>query len=67
MITIIVDNYEKQKFIYTMPDTAIIDMISENILNINGEPIKTGLCIDVSCAAGIELKKEEVRECEDYR
>ena len=67
MITITVDNYEKQKFIYTMPDTAIIDMVSENVLNTNGDSIKTGLFIDVVCAAGIKLKKEEVGECENYR
>ena len=60
MITIIVDNYEKQKFIYTMPDTATIEMISENTLTANGELFKTGLCINVSCAAGIKLEKEEI-------
>ena len=60
MITITLDNYEGQKYTYTMPDTATIEMISENILQSNGEIAKIGLSIDVSCAAGIKLEKEDI-------
>lgn len=60
MITITIDNYEKQKFTYTMPDTAIVDIMSENVFNINGETTKTRLYIDIVCAAGIKLEKEEI-------
>lgn len=60
MITIIVDNYEGQKFTYTMSDTATIEMVSENVLLTNGELLKTGLTIDADCAAGIRLKKEDI-------
>lgn len=58
MITIIVDSYHGQKYTYTMPDTATIEIVSENALTPNGELFKTGLCIGIDCAAGIETKKE---------
>lgn len=58
MITIIVDNYRGQKYTYTMPDTATIEIVSENTFTANGELFKTGLCIGIDCAAGIETKKE---------
>ena len=60
MITITIDNYKKQKFTYTMPDTATVEIVSENTLTANDELFKTGLCIDVVCAAGIKLEKEEI-------
>lgn len=60
MITIIVDNYKGQKYTYTMPDTATIEMMSENKFSENGKLIKTGLAIGVDCAAGIRLEKEEI-------
>ena len=60
MITIIVDSYHGQKYTYTMPDTATIEMVSENTLTANDELFKTGLCIGVDCAAGIKLEKEEI-------
>lgn len=62
MITIIIDNYKGQKITYTMPDTAVIEMISENVLNINKNPIKTGLRISVDCAAGIETEREDLTD-----
>lgn len=62
MITIIVDNYQGQKYTYTMPDTATIEMVSENVFTIDGELIKIGLSIDVDCAAGIRLKKEDLTD-----
>lgn len=58
MITIIINNYKGYKYTYTMPDTATIEMVSENTLTANDELFKTGLCIGVDCAAGIETKKE---------
>lgn len=60
MITIIIDNYKGQKYTYTMPDTATIEMISENAFLANGELFKTGLAIGVDCSAGIRLKKEDI-------
>ena len=59
MITIIIDNYKGQKYTYTMPDTAVIEMISENAFLTNGKLLKTGLTIGVDCAAGIKLEREE--------
>ena len=60
MITITIDNYEKQKYIYVMPDTATVEIISENTLLTNGDVLRTGLAIGVDCAAGIRLKKEDI-------
>lgn len=59
MITIIVDNYKGQKYTYTMPDTAVVEMTSENSFLANGELFRTGLAIGVDCAAGIKLEREE--------
>ncbi len=59
MITIIIDNYKGQKYTYTMPDTAIVEMTSENSFLPNGELLRTGLAIGVDCAAGIKLEREE--------
>lgn len=61
MIVIIIDNYKGQKYTYTMPDTATVEMISENKFSENGELVKTGLTIGVDCAAGIRLKKEDIK------
>lgn len=58
MITITIDDYKGQKFTYTMPDTATIEIVSENKLSESGKLIKTGLYIDVDCTGGIESKKE---------
>ena len=60
MITITLDNYEGQKYTYTMPDTATIEIISENSFQPNDELFRTGLCIGVDCAAGIKLEKEDI-------
>ena len=60
MITITIDNYKGQKYTYTMPDTATVEITSENAFLPNGELLRTGLAIGVDCAAGIRLKKEEI-------
>lgn len=60
MITIIVDNYEGQKFTYTMPDTATVDIVSENFFLADGELFKTGLAIEVNCADGIKVEREDL-------
>ena len=59
MITIIIDNYKGQKYTYTMPDTAVVEMTSENRFLANGELLRTGFAIGVDCAAGIKLEREE--------
>lgn len=60
MITIIVDNYKGQRFNYTMPDIATIEMVSENRLSENGKLIKTNLNIDIYCPTGINLERKEI-------
>lgn len=60
MITITIDNYEGQKYIYTMPDTATVEITSENIFLTSGELLKTGLTIEVNCITGIKLEKEDL-------
>ncbi len=60
MITITIDNYKGKKYTCTMPDTATIEITSENVFLTNGELLKTGLTIDANCAAGIRLKKEDI-------
>lgn len=62
MITIIINNYKGQKFTYTMPETAIIEITSENIVIENNELFKTGLTIEVDCEDGIELEKEDLTD-----
>lgn len=60
MIIIIIDDYKGQKYTYTMPDTATVEVITDYTILTNGEVIKTGLAIGVDCAAGIRLKKEDI-------
>ena len=59
MIVITIDNYKRQKYTYAMPDTATVEIASENSLLPNGELLRTGLAIGVDCMTGIRLKKEE--------
>ena len=59
MITITIDNYEGQKYTYTMPDTATVGITSKNSFLINGELFRTGLAIGVDCMTGIKLEREE--------
>lgn len=60
MITITIDNYKGQKYTYTMPDTATVEVITDYTILTNGEVLKTGLAIGVDCVAGIRLKKEDI-------
>ena len=59
MITITIDNYKGQKYTYTMPDTATVEVITDYTILTNGEVLKTGLTIGVDCAAGIRLDEKE--------
>ena len=60
MITVILNNYRGQKITYTMPDTAEIEAWKETTIYENDEILTTRLSIDVVCAAGIEVKKEDI-------
>ena len=60
MITLTLNNYENQKVTYTMPDTAEIKIISENILTHKSEIVKTGLKIDITCFSSIKTKREDI-------
>ena len=60
MIIIIIDDYKGQKYTYTMPDTATVEVITDYTILTNGDVLKTGLSIGVDCAAGIRLEKEDL-------
>ena len=60
MIIIIIDDYTGQKYTYTMPDTATVEVIKDYTILTNGEVIKTGLAIGVDCAAGIRTENEDI-------
>ena len=60
MIIIIIDDYKGQRYTYTMPDTATVEVITDYTILTNGEVLKTGLTIGVDCAAGIRLEKEDI-------
>lgn len=60
MIIIIIDNYKGQKYTYTMPDTATVEVISDYTILTNGDVLKTGLAIGVDCATGIRSEKEDL-------
>ena len=60
MITIILDNYKGQKITYTMSDTAEVEAWKETTIYENDEILTTRLSIDVVCADGIEVKKEDL-------
>lgn len=60
MITIILDNYKGQRITYTMSDTAEVEAWKETTIYENDEILTTRLSIDVVCADGIKLEKEEI-------
>ena len=60
MIIIIIDDYTGQKYTYTMPNTATVEVISDYTILTNGEVLKTGLAIGVDCAAGIRTENEDI-------
>lgn len=60
MITIILDNYKGQRITYTMSDTAEVEAWKETTIYENDEILTTRLSIDVVCADGIEVKKEDI-------
>lgn len=62
MITITISNYKEQKITYTMPDTAEIEIMKETTIYGNGETATTCVDIDVVCAAGIQIDKEDITE-----
>ena len=60
MIIIVIDEDTGQKYTYTMPNTATIQVISDYTILTHGEVLKTGLNIGVDCAAGIRSEKEDI-------
>lgn len=61
MITITIDNYKNEKLTYTMSDMAEIEIWSENVFSPDSQIIKCGLNIEVTCANGIETKREKLK------